>query len=114
MRIIKTSKQLVLAYATNATTITDTIDINGLLRGISIVVPNLDSSDTVTLSLTDSDSGTIYSKASIAESGTTTAYIDANNIPLELPLHGTVTIGIVTSGSQTANRTFKVNIYYES
>jgi hypothetical protein len=114
MRIIKTSKQLVLLYETNATTITGTLEANGLLRGISVVVPNLDSTDTITLALLDSDGGTIYSKASIAESATTTAYIDANDYPLQLPLHGTITISIITSGSQTADRTFKVNIYYES
>lgn len=106
--IQRSKTTLVLAYATNATTISASVGLNGLLRGIQVLAPDLDSTNTYSITITDADGFTIYTKASLTENTRTTAYVDANNQPLQLPLSGTHTITIVTSGSQTTDRTFSV------
>lgn len=105
------TKTLTLAYATNATTISaSTGDLNGLLAGVEINAPDLDSTNTYTVTLTDADSFTIFTRATLAENTKTAIFTDANNHPLRLPLSGTHTITVVTSGAQTGDRTFTVNL----
>lgn len=109
------SASLVLAYQSNATTVVgDGVDFNGLLVGVVVIVPNLDSTNTATITIKDQDGTTVYSKASLARSTTTTAFVDANNYPLQIPLSDSHTITITTSGSQTADRTFGVRLLINS
>ena len=110
-KIRKLSKPITLLYATNATTITATVELNGILMGISISAPDLDSTDTYTASILDTQGGTVWSKASLVRNTVTSVYTDSNNYYFSQPLHGTNTLSIVTSGNQTANRTFTVYIY---
>lgn len=102
-------KTLVLAFGTNPTTIASTAaPINGLLSGVIVTVPNLDSTNTATINIKDEDGNTVYTKGTIAKSTTSQSYVDTNNHPLRIPLSGNYTVEIVTSGDQTANRTFAV------
>lgn len=109
--IAKRNFPLVLSYLDNATTIvSDATQMNGLLRGIQITAPDLDSTNTYSLTIKDADGYTIFTKASLVENTTTTVYVDTNNQPLQLPLQGAHTVTIVTSGAQTANRAFSVKL----
>lgn len=97
-----------ITVANGGTTASVSTAFNGLLRGIQVNAPDLDSTNTYTLALTDQDGYTTYSKASIAENSRYTAFVDANNQPLQLPLSGTYSVAITTSGTQTADRAFSV------
>lgn|SRR5664280_2363752 len=102
---------ILLAYQTNATTATQAgVSLNGLLRGVEINAPDLDSTNTYTITLTDSDGFDIYTKGKLAKNTRSSAFIDANNQPLQLPLSGAYTVKIVTSGNQTADRSFSVSL----
>lgn len=75
--------------------------LNGKIVGIMANVPNVSGSSTVTIAITDADGYTVYSKATIAENAKFSAFIDANNQPLQLPVAGALTI-TVTSTTQQA------------
>lgn len=79
----------------------DSPSISGKIRGIVADVPNLTGTTTITLALLDQDGATIYSKASIAESAKTAAYIDANNYPLQIPVCGVVTARVTQTNAQS-------------
>lgn len=100
-----------LVFGTNANTITGTSSyLNGLLRQVIIGVPALDGTDTATFTLIDAESNTVYTKATIAKSTTSINLLDANSM---VPLNGTYTLKVVTSGDQTANRTFTATLLIE-
>lgn len=105
---------LVLDFAADDNEITASAILNGLLRGVILTVPDLDSSDTTTINIKDADGNVLYTKGTLAESTTHKLYdmvaSDASTIiPMAVPLAGpSITIDIVTSGAQTANRTFGV------
>lgn len=105
-RISKTITVLNAGTTASATN----VPLNGLLRGIQVNAPDLDSTNTYKLDITDQDGYTTYTKASIAENSRYTAFVDANNQPLQLPLSGTYTVAITTSGTQTADRAFSVTL----
>ncbi len=88
--------------------ISPAIAFNGELAGIIVTAPDLDNSDTYTLTIKDVDGNTIYTKAALVEASTTTIFIDANNFPLQLPLAKAHTITILTSGAQASDRDFTV------
>lgn len=91
-----------LTIADGGTTATSSaVELNGLLKGITVVAPALTGSNTLTVAIKDADGTTIYSKASIAESATATAFVDANNHPLQLPLSGNHTITVTSSGTES-------------
>jgi hypothetical protein len=92
------------------TTASVSTNLNGLLRGVQVNAPDLDSTNTYTVTITDQDGYTTYTKASIAENSRYTAFIDANNQPLQLPLTGTYGVAITTSGAQAAGRAFSVTL----
>ncbi len=89
------------------------INLNGLLRRVIIVTPDLDDTDTVTLRIMDADGYTVFVRATIAESVTTIFEADSNNHPIRAPVSGVNTITIKASGAQAANRTFTVVLYIE-
>jgi hypothetical protein len=100
---------LPLVFATDDNEIESSLtELNGLLAGVIVVVPDLDSTNTATVEVKDVDGNVIYTKTAIAKSTTGKFFIDANNFPLQLPLSGKHTVKITTSGAQTANRSFTV------
>jgi hypothetical protein len=114
MKIKRITKPLTLAYATDADEITGTIAINGIFRGASITVPDMDyGNGTVTATITNEEGGTVWTKASIAEGSTTSAFIDSNNYYFSQPLYGTQTLTITANTGQTADRDFVFYVYYE-
>jgi len=105
---------MTLDVSTNDNVITGTAELNGIFKGASITVPNLDyAAGTVTASLLNSEGGTIWSKASIAEGATTSVFVDANNAYFQQPLHGTITLKIQTNAGQLEDRVFVFYVYYE-
>ena len=112
-KIHKRSVLITLAYATDSYNASGTVKINGILKGVSLVVPNLNSSNTVKASILDEQGGTIWTKSTIADSATTSVYVDSNSYYFSQPLHGTVTLALVTSGGQTADRSFVFHVYFE-
>lgn len=75
--------------------------LNGRIVAIMADVPALVGTTTLTLTLKDSDGFTIYTKASIAEGAKFSAYVDANNVPLALPIAGVCNVTCTASNAQT-------------
>lgn len=94
----------------NTTGVSSATELNGLLVGIHTTAPDLTSTNTYTVTIKDADGHTIYNKAALAENTTTSAFIDANNHPLRLPLSGNHTVTIVSSGAEAADRTFTTKL----
>ena len=86
--------------------LTDLGELNGKCVGILITSPDLDDSDTFTVSLETSDGYVLYSLGTLAEDLAHELLIDANNFPLHLPLEGSHNLRITASGAQAADRTF--------
>lgn len=93
---------------TTASIVGAAVALNGRLLGVITTAPALTSSNTYTVAVKDADGNTIYSKASLAANAVTTAFIDANNQPLRLPLSGAHTITLTSSGTEGADRAFSV------
>jgi hypothetical protein len=112
--IQKYTKTLTLLYQSDDNLIEDALHyFNGIVRGIVLVVPNLEGSDTASISLIDDAGVVVYTKTGLAESTTHQLYTyDANNV-LQFPLSGNYKISIGTSGAQTANRAFTVALLVE-
>lgn len=105
---------LTIVIATDADEIvSEAFPLNGKLKGIIPTAPDLDSTDTYTITIKDADGNTIYTKATLAESVASPQFVDANNHPLQLPLAGNHTITIKTSSDQDANRIFTVVLLIE-
>ncbi|SDP33275.1 hypothetical protein SAMN04487914_10891 [Arthrobacter sp. ok909] len=108
------SKFGIQRYKTSLTILSGTTNIvsaslalNGLLRGISISAPVMTGAS-FTVTIKDADGFTVYNKASIAPNALTSAYVDANNQPLQLPLSGGYTITLLSAGTEAADRAFGV------
>jgi len=105
--IQRIKKTLVLDFsADDNQIISDAFDINGILRRVVFVVPELTSTNTATLTLKDVDGNTVYTDATVAEN--TTA-----NETTDLAVSGDHTLTVDTSGAQDADRTFTVVLYVE-
>lgn len=89
------------------------VSLNGILRGILLDVPDLTGTTTLTFTITDESGYTVYTKASIAENQKTALYVDANNIPLELPLVGSHTLTVTASNAQGADQDVDVELIVE-
>jgi hypothetical protein len=112
--IKKYALPLTLTITSNDHIITGTVVLNGTFKGASITVPALSyTGGTVTATITNEEGGTVWTKASIAESTTTSIFADANNQYFRQPLSGTQTLKIETSTGQSANRNFVFYVYYE-
>lgn len=99
-RIQRYSKSVVVADGQTVGTI-DTGSINGLIRGITANVPQLTGATTITLAITDANGATVYSKAAIAENAVFSAYLDANNFPLQIPINGVLTLTVTQTNAQS-------------
>lgn len=101
--VLSTKQTIVVASGTdNKTT---TIEINGNIRQIIFVVPDLDSSETSELLLIDEDSYTIYASGEKAES--TTHILNVDRL-----VRGTLTLKVECASAQDAARTHVVKLYY--
>lgn len=115
MRIQRKSISVVIDVSEDADVGTSTpVELNGKLLGIISTAPDLDDTDTYTVTVLDGSSNTVYTKASLAEDITSSQYVDANNHPLQLPLSGNYTVQITASGDQAEDRTFSVELLVES
>lgn len=88
--------------------------VNGILRGIVIVAPNMTSS-TYTVKILDDDGNVIFSKASLNKSATSVIMVDASTIPLAIPLSnsGTAVINILAASTEGAARDLPVTLLIE-
>jgi hypothetical protein len=95
--------------------ISDAIPLNGLLRGILVTSPDLDDTDTFSITIKDAGGYTIYTNASLAESTLHALFEDPDltDAILARPLSGNHTITITASGDQAADRTFAVILLIE-
>lgn len=103
-----------LTIANNGTTISSAfVGLFGILRGLKVKIPDLTSSNTITVSITDEDGKTVYSKASVAENTTTFVFVDANNYALLIPLAGQYKVTVLSSGTETGAKACLVGLYIE-
>lgn len=103
----RVKKTLVLDFsADDNQIISDAFDLNGILRRVVFVVPDLTSTHTADVTLKDVDGYEVYKDSAVAES--TTA-----NETADLAVSGNHTLTVDTSGAQDADRTFTVVLYVE-
>ena len=78
---------------------TTTVSVNGLMKSLTFVTPNMEDTDSVQLDLKDPQGYSIYSSGTQAESATITA--NFGGTALDRPLYGVTTV-IATAGTQSA------------
>lgn len=87
----------------------DGLPINAKLVGIAVVSPDLDDTDTFTIALEEVDGDDeyiLYSNATLAESTPHRFIVDANDMPINIPMSGIHQVRITTSGGQASDRDF--------
>jgi hypothetical protein len=100
-----------IVVATSPTAATSAgVPLNGILRGLTAVVPVLDSSATLTVTVKDFDGTVMFSKASIAQNAQTAVLSDASNQPLSIPLGGSHTVTVTASAVQAGDKAITVNL----
>lgn len=100
---IQRYSQTVTILANGTTANADTTKaLYGKLVGIKSVVPALVGTTTLTITIKDDLGNTVYTKASIAEGAGFSAYLDANNYPLQVPLDSIMNITVTASNAQTS------------
>lgn len=108
-RIQRFTTTLTLDFAADDNQIiSGALSFNGLLHGILLNTPNLDNTDTTTITIKDADGNTMFSRASLVESTKHVITEDSNNHPLRIPLAGAHTIQLDTSGAQAADKDFDI------
>ena len=107
---VPAAQTLITIAADDDEIVSSTFELNGILKGFEIDPPDLDDTDTFTITLKNAQGGTVFTKASIPEIAPIGIYTDANNRPIEVPLHGNYTLTITASSAQAANRQFDVEI----
>lgn len=81
------------------------VGMNGIIKQIHFIVPDLDDTDTAELLLHDADNRVLYASGEKAES---TSHV----INVERAVTQPVTFRVECSGDQVAARTFTVVAYY--
>lgn len=100
---IQRYSQTVTILADGTTANADTTRaLYGKLIGIKSVVPALVGTTTLTITIKDDLGATIYTKAAIAEGAGFSAYLDANNYPLQIPIDSILNIVVTASNTQTS------------
>lgn len=109
LRVGRPSFDVTLAHDTNATTASELVDedkLNGILRQVIVTTPDtVDSSATVTVNILDVDGNTVYTKDTLAADSTTLDLLAAD---AQVPISGDITVQVVFSADQTADRITKV------
>ena len=113
-----------VAGTASIATATKSVPVSGYLKGVSVTAGAMDGSDTYTVAIADNYGITVFSRATLAESSTSTIWSDKYNELgttivdghlLDTPLAGPVTVTITASAQQDdANESYTVYIYYES
>ena len=114
-----------LTIAKAGTSISATgVPVSGYLKGIAVTAGAMDGSDTYTVSITDKHGITVFSRASLAESSTSTIWADKYNELgttkvegelLSTPMAGPVTVTVTASAAQDdAAVAYSVYIYFEN
>lgn len=99
---------MTLDYSEDNQNISENIKLNGTPDMIVFGVPDLENTNSATLIFLNADSVELYNSGEKAED--TTHKITSG---VDVPLCGTITVKITTSGAQTADRDFTVTIYYK-
>lgn len=84
-RIQRYQTQVVLPINNDKEDSANVDQLNGVLKGITVVAPDLTGSS-FTLSILGQRGEVLFSKASLAKAATTYIGVDANNNPLEIPM----------------------------
>lgn len=90
--------------ADDNTIVEDLPNLNGYLVAVQANVPALVGTTTLTISITDQDGYTIYSKSGIAEGARFIDIADSNNVLRKIPLSGTHQITCTASNIQTSTQ----------
>ena len=94
------------------------VPVTGFLRGLAVTAGALDSSDTYTVTITDQNGVTVFTRGSLAESSTTAIWADKYGgtneyTPLCIPMAGPVTVTITADEEQNdAAVDYITYIYY--
>lgn len=98
---------VVVTVADNGTNAETDVEMNGVIKQIHFLTPNLDGTDTAELLLHDADDRVIYASGEKAES---TAHV----INVERAVCGVVTFRVECSASQedAASNPFYICVYY--
>jgi hypothetical protein len=105
MRSIRRKSLPVKIVVASSTTIGTLVqNYSGLLLGINIVVPALDASATITVTVVDPDGNIIYTKSALAASSTSI------NTPLatSIPLYGDMVFKVTASAAQSTDKSITV------
>jgi len=95
-----------IVVATDADQIIQSLgDLNGILRGIIVVVPDLKATGTLDVDLKDADGNVLFTKSNLAESATYAYYDDlasdaATYLPMGIPLAGVHSLTLTTDVAQ--------------
>jgi hypothetical protein len=88
------------------TEVTDTINANMRVKQIVVKVNNTTNSITFTVELRDDDGAVLWSQASIAKNAKTVFQyytLSDTDLPLNILLQGTITVGVTPSGAPGAS-----------
>jgi hypothetical protein len=88
------------------TEVTDTINANMRVKQIVVKVNNTTNSITFTVELRDDDGAVLWSQASINENAKTVFQyytLSDTDLPLNILLQGTITVGVTPSGAPGAS-----------
>lgn len=112
-----TRKEVTVTVAAAGSNGEATVDVNGLLRNLELLVPELDETDTAELVLHTADDAEIFASGEKAhvDSAITGYYFkqDSGSVAVECALWGTTTVRVECSGAQAAEREFTVYLYME-
>ena len=100
-----------LTVAAAGTTVTSAaMGLNGILVGLTAIVPALDNAATLAVSVADADGTVLYNKSGIAAPSQTAFLIDVNNMYLRIPVSGAHTVTVTTSAAQTTQKAVTVKL----
>jgi len=96
----------------DANDVSTTVNVNGIIRQITVGINNNDGDATATVAIIDDNGSVLFTTASVAES-TSAAPVaqhympvsasDANALPLAIPVTGTITLNVDLSGDPGAS-----------
>ena len=101
-------------FATSATTATttDLSNVNGVAEMIEIIINETTNNITFTVAIASADGGTLFSKATIADNGTTVIKLtDAATDVGKFLCNGTLTATVTPSGAPGSAATLDFNLY---
>lgn len=103
VRFSRPTYSLTLTAGAGANTVSTAASLNGLLSQIQVTTPaTVDGAATITVNIIDSDSYTVYTKATIAANTKDRTLLTGD---LKVPLCDSYTIQVVFSANQTVTTT---------